>query len=88
MELLVNSELKQASLDPKLSFILGHNSSVNHEISISYILSTLSCLGEAMLSQEQLLKSSCMWLEETLLSLLGALINIVTEACWEKRGED
>lgn len=88
MELLVNSELKQASLDPKLSFILGQNSSVNHEIRISYILSTLSCLGEAMLSQEQLLKSSCMWLEETLFCLLGALINIVTEACWEKRGED
>lgn len=51
-------------------------------------LCTLSRLGKITHSQEKLLSSSQIWLEEVLWILLGALINTVTEAWWEKREEE
>lgn len=54
-------------------------------MSLSDSLSILSCLKETKLGQGQLLNSLHMWPEGALLSLLGATLNIVTEACWEQK---
>lgn len=73
---------------PTLSFIWGHDSSANNEMHLSHSLSILSCLKETKLGQGQLLNSLHMWPEGALLSLWGATLNIVAEACWEQREED